>query len=111
MTQEQMIHVSMINSFNVITGRNTFDEIINSDVNVFAHPPDEDPSYDLLQFMIEYFSSFDMFEKCAELTEYVVENYNQDGTSKVEMCECILPEIKTYTKKMHCNHCGKRLKK
>lgn len=111
MTQEQIIHVSMINSFNVITGRNTFEEIIRSDVSVFAHSPDEDIPLELLELMIDYFASFEMFEKCSELIDYKNENYNTDGTIKYNGCECILPEITDYSRNMCCGHCNKRLKK
>ena len=111
MKQEQIIHIGMINSFNVITGKNTFDEIINSDVNVFAHAPDEEPPAELIQLMIEYFSSFEMFEKCIELTLYLEENFNQDGSSKEEKCDCTLPVIQSYSRKMYCKICNKRLKR
>jgi hypothetical protein len=111
MKQEQIIHIGMINSFNVITGRNTYDEIINSDVNVFAHAPDEEPPFELIKLMIEYFSSFEMFEKCIELTLYLEDNFNQDGSSREEKCECILPVIQGYSKKMYCKNCNKRLKR
>jgi hypothetical protein len=111
MTQEQMIHIGMINSFNIITGRNTLDEIIKSDVNIFSHAPDEDPPFELVQLMIEYFSSFEMFEKCIELTLYLEDNFNQEGLPKEERCECILPVIQEYSRKMYCGKCSKRLSK
>jgi hypothetical protein len=101
----------MINSFNVITGRNSFEEILNSDVSLFAHAPEEEPPYELIELMIEYFSSFEMFEKCSELIDYREENYYEDGRIKRSGCECVLPVITTYSKNMYCGKCNKRLKR
>jgi hypothetical protein len=111
MTQEQMIHIGMINSFNVITGRNTIEEIISSDVNLFAHAPDQEPPFELLEMMIEYFSAFEMFEKCIELNLIMNEQFTPDGKPREEVCECTTPEIKEYSRKMYCQTCNKRLKK
>ncbi len=60
MTQEQMIHVGMINSFNVITEKNTFEPIAMSEVSLFAHVPDEEVPLQLIQLMMDYFKSFEM---------------------------------------------------
>jgi len=111
MTQEQMIHIGMINSFNVITGKNTMQEILNSDVSLFAHAPDEDPPFELFEMMIDYFSAFEMFEKCVEIVLVMEENFNRDGTRKEIGCECTQPLITEYSRKMFCGNCKKRLKK
>ena len=111
MTQEQLIHVGMINSFNLITERNTLDEIIMSDVSLFAHIPDEDVPLDLIRLMIEYFQSYDMFENCADLMDYAALNYNEDGTRITNDCECPQPVITEYSKNMYCGHCQKRIRK
>ena len=111
MTQEQMIHIGMVNSFNLITERNTLEEIGSSDVSLFAHVPDEDIEYELVMLMVDYFKSYEMFEYCADLMEYVELNYNEDGTRIEDGCECPQPLIVTYSKKMFCGVCDKRLKK
>jgi hypothetical protein len=41
MTKEQMIHISMVNSYNVITNRATIEEVTNSGVGIFCHSPEE----------------------------------------------------------------------
>jgi len=111
MTQEQMIHVGMVNSFNLITERNTLDEIAMSDVSLFAHIPDEEVPIELVELMIDYFQSYEMFENCKELMDYIDENFDEDGTRIVDECECPQPVIIDYSRKMYCGHCTKRLKK
>ena len=111
MTQEQMIHIGMINSFNLLTERNTLEEIATSDLSLFAHVPDEDAPYELIMLMLDYFKSYEMFENCVELMEYIAIHYNDDGTPIENGCECFQPIITAYSKKMFCGECGKRLKK
>lgn len=111
MTQEQMIHVGMINSFNLITERNTLEEIATSDLSLFAHIPDEDVPLELIQLMMDYFKSYEMFEYCADLMEFIALNFNDDGTRIENGCECPQPVITKYSKKMFCGECNKRLRK
>jgi hypothetical protein len=101
----------MINSFNLITERNTFEEIVNSELSFFAHIPDQEIPLELIQLMIEYFQSFEMFENCVDLVLYIDLNYNEDGTRKQYRCECAQPVIVRYSKKMFCGKCKKRLLK
>jgi hypothetical protein len=111
MTKEQMIHVGMVNSFNLITERNTLEEIGMSELSVFAHVPDEEIPIQLIKLMIDYFQSYDMYENCLELMSYVGLNYNDDGSRIVDGCECPQPTIVEYSQKMFCGYCNKRLKK
>ena len=111
MTQEQMIHVGMINSFNLITERNTLEEIGMSDVSLFAHVPDEEIPLELIQLMMDYFQSYDMFENCVDLMEYIALNYNDDGTHISNDCDCPQPTIEKYSRKMYCGKCEKRIRK
>ena len=111
MNKDQMIHVSMLNSFNLLTEKNSFDEIIDSGIPIFAHQPDEDIKYENVEFIIYYFQKQEMFEKCAELMEYLETNYHSDGTPKINDCECDYPDILEYTKLMRCSNCNKRLRR
>lgn len=106
-----MIHIGMINSFNVITERNTVEEIATSDLSLFAHAPDQEIPLELIQLMMDYFQSFDMFENCIDLMEFIALNFNDDGTRIANDCECPQPSIGKYGKKMHCTICDKRLRK
>jgi len=111
MTETQVIHVGMINSFNLITGKNTIDEIALSDVSLFAHNPDIEIGVDLVSVMIEYFQSLEMFEHCLELMTSIALNFNDDGTSIFVECTCEQPLITKYSRRMICGNCKNRLRK
>lgn len=108
MTQTQIIHIGMINSFNMITERNTFEEIVESSLTFFAHSPEEDVSLKNLQQMIRYFESIEMYDHCSELLDYINLNFDEKG-KRTGSCECDYPVIKKYSKKMSCDFCDKRL--
>ena len=108
MKQEQALHIGMLNSFNVITGKATYDDILNAGIGFFAHDPNEmDP--DSLKILIRYFQELEMFEYCKELKDVYDEYYNEDGSIRDPLCECDFPVINGYTKKVMCGDCGKRI--
>ena len=111
MNQKQMMHVGMINSYSVLTGKETVDNVIKAGVGVFAHVPDEEPSLEAIEFMIFYFKEIEMYEKCAVLHSYIEHNYNEDGSFKEEQCQCEHPEIDEYIPKVKCYVCSLRLKR
>lgn len=101
----------MINSFNIISGRFSAFEIMSSGVGFFAHIPDEDPDFDTINNMIDYFADIDMFEKCIELVEYMEANFNEDGSERIKSCECARPEITSYSRKVICSNCNNRIRR
>lgn len=101
----------MINSYNLITGRATLDQIIDSGVSFFAHVPDEDITENSLELLIWYFQEHEMFEKCAELKKLQAEMFNDDGTIKQVTCSCEYPLINTYTKRLRCGKCKNLIRK
>lgn len=105
MNQDQTIHVAMINSYNVLTGIATLDEVLDSGLAVFSHYPDDEIQLESIETMILYFQHIEMFEHCATLLKYVKENFNQDGTRKELLCECELPTITEYKTVMRCGKC------
>jgi len=111
MTEQQQVHIGMINSFNIITERNTIYEVMSSGIGYFAHIPDREPDFETIEDMIRYFSEVEMYEKCIELTLYVEEHFNEDGTEKIESCDCDYPEFDKYDYKIVCNNCGNRIRK
>jgi hypothetical protein len=111
MNRDQAVHVGMINSFNLITEKATLEQIVSSGIGVFAHLPEDDIDADNIKFIIYYFQEHEMFEHCAELKEYLEKHYNNDGTPKVQDCECDYPAIVEYTIKMVCGNCNKRLRR
>lgn len=111
MNKTQSVHVGMINSYNLLTERATLEEIVSAGIGLFAHIPDEEVDVENIEFIMLYFQELEMFEHCADLLDYINFNYNDDGTPKEEECDCDLPNIVEYTKKMKCSACNKRLKR
>jgi len=111
MKQEQMIHISMINSYNLITGKARLEEITGSGIGLFCHSPEEANAMESIEFMVSYFKNLEMYEKCAELTKYIKETFNEDGTYKQSLCECSYPEIETYTPTPKCSICKLTIKR
>ena len=110
MTQNQMIHVGMINSYNILMGKANIDEVLDSGLNFIAYPLDEELRVEYIDFMVIYFESIEMFEHCADLTAFVKKNFGADGTLKEKECRCNLPQITEYSPLMYCGKCKKRLK-
>ena len=111
MTEQQQIHIGMINSFNIISGKCSAFEVMSSGVGFFAHIPDEDPDFETVNNMIDYFAEIDMFEKCVELVEYMEANFYEDGSEKITLCECKHPEIVSYSRKVVCANCNNRIRR
>jgi len=111
MKKEQMIHISMINSYNLITGKARLEEITGSGIGLFCHSPEEKDALNSIEFMVSYFKNLEMYEKCAELTKYIKETFNEDGTYKDPICECAYPEIESYIPKVKCSICKLMIKR
>lgn len=111
MNSIQAVHVGMINSYNLLLEKVTINQIIEAGIGLFAHVPDEEVEMENVEFILYYFQEKEMFEHCAELLNYIKDNFNEDGSHKEEECECDLPTIKEYTKKIKCSTCNKRLKR
>ena len=66
---DNFINAGIINSYKLIMGEKTMDEIVErSEMPIFFIPPDEDYDNDDLDTMIEYFVSTEEYEKCSVLT-------------------------------------------
>ena len=101
----------MINSYNILTGAATLNEIIEANIGVFAHSPDDEPRIEELELMLFYFQDHEMFEHCSDLLKYMEQNYDKDGKLRDKNCECDYPEIESYSRTMRCGYCKKRLRK
>ena len=65
---EEMMDDSILNSYYVLTGRATVDEIFNrQDFPIFFINPGEDLDEGSLNDMLDYFISTEEYEKCSEL--------------------------------------------
>ena len=111
MNLKQKVFLAMINSYNLVTNKATFQEILDSDINLFAHIPDDALTTDLIYMMIDYFQDIEMYEKCIELKQLLEDTFNEDGTIKSVQCECDYPEFNSYVGEIKCNKCKKTIKK
>jgi len=67
---DKFIECGIINSYNVIVGEKTMDEIVEkTKLPVFFINPEENYDNDDLDTMIEYFISTEEYEKCSVLTK------------------------------------------
>jgi|TARA_R110002124_G_scaffold129081_1_gene290164 hypothetical protein len=67
---DKFINTGIINSYKLIMGEKTMEEIVErSRIPIFFVPPDEDYDNDDLDTMIEYFVSTEEYEKCSVLTK------------------------------------------
>ena len=67
---ENIIEDSIINSYYVLTGRATVEEIVNrQDFPILFIGPDEELDENGLNTMLDYFISTEEYEKCQELVE------------------------------------------
>lgn len=110
MNRVQKTHIGMINSFNVLLGHTTVEEIVSAGIGFFAHSPDTDGDLESIEFMMFYFKELEMYERCALLKDYTDRTFNEDGTFKESFCECENPEISKYVRKVKCCICNLRLK-
>lgn len=112
MEKGQLLHVSMINSYNLITNKITVSQAEDAGIPIFAHNPEADIiKFRELELIIEYFSVIEMFEECEILMKYRDRYYHKNGEDKnVPHCRCKLPKIETYTMPMYCSACDKKLK-
>jgi hypothetical protein len=96
MTTTQIVHIAMLNSFNVLTGRIEPEIIANTDIPMFAHVPDEPLKEKNLRYMIKYFEDCEMFEECAELKEIYDYRFDSLGKPREAECDCARPVILRY---------------
>ena len=67
---DNFINNGIINSYKLIVGEKTMDEIVEkTKLPIFFIPPDEDYDNDDLDTMIDYFITTEEYEKCTALTK------------------------------------------
>jgi hypothetical protein len=110
MRKSQIVHLGMINSYNVITEAATVEDVIKSGIGVFAHSLNESDALESIEFMILYFKGLEMYERCAKLKTYIEETFDEDGNYKEQFCQCEMPEVLEYKPKVKCATCNMRLK-
>ena len=67
---ENIIEDSIINSYYVLTGKATVEEIVErQEFPMFFINPEDELDEDTLEDMLDYFISTEEYEKCQELVE------------------------------------------
>ena len=111
MKESQVVHLGMINSYNVLVNKVSVDEIIFSGIGAFAHAPEERDAKQSVEFMIKYFQDIEMYERCSALQKYIEETFDENGKYKEPFCDCEYPDIKEYSKTTTCSVCNLKLKR
>ena len=112
MTDEQYVHVAMLNSFNIVTGRIAMEDLLYSGLNMVVHVPSEDIEEDKLLIMISYFENEEMYEECFELRKIYDERFGEIVIPKPvvkNICECKKPTILKYSRSVRCGTCNKQI--
>ena len=112
MTDEQYIHIAMLNSFNVVTGKVSLEDLLGSGLNMVIHLPSEEVEEDKLLIMIAYFEQEEMYEECSELRKVYEEKFSEITIPKPvvkNICECKRPTISKYSRSVKCGTCNKQI--
>lgn len=106
MKTKQVIHIAMINSYNVITGKVDEHLIMETSVPMFAHVPNEEISEKNFASIIKYFESLEMYEECSELQKEYDLRFDILKRPKEDICECEYPTILRYNwEQTRCGIC------
>lgn len=79
-SNDKFIELSMINSYKILTGKNTFDELIDTNEEEIwvAHDIRKDLNDIDFDLILDYFAEKNDFEKCIELKKIKELNQNED---------------------------------
>lgn len=112
MKQKQLIHIAMLNSYNVITGKIDEHIVMETAIPMFAHVPNEDLPEKNLTSIIKYFESLEMYEECEELKKEYDLRFDSSGEPRDELCECEYPTILKYNwEQTRCGICKNLLER
>lgn len=106
MNKKQLVHLAMLNSYNVITGK--IDEMVVTETSIpmFAHVPNEELGEKNLSAIIKYFENLEMYEECDELKKEYDLRFDSLGRPKERGCECDYPTILKYNwEQTRCGIC------
>lgn len=104
----QHLHEAMMNSFNLITNRMTYNDLFKKERSFLVHIPDEPVTDEDLEMMIVYFEHMEMYEECAELKAILDEIEEEEEED--DSCACKNPTI--YDDEdgdIKCKICNKKL--
>jgi len=107
MNEQEILHVAMHNSYNVITHKCTIEEVENKGTPFFIHFPDRDIDKASIKIMVMYFVTEEEYEKCKELTELYELLFQEEMPQLI--CDCKTPFYEmTEDDIIECRSCGRR---
>lgn len=109
MKNTQMIHIGMVNSYHVLMGNATIEQIVGTGFGIFSHALNEQDAKESIELMIIYFKHLEMYERCAKLKKYIEDTFDENGLYKQESCSCEYPEIDVYVLPIKCSLCDLRI--
>lgn len=109
MKNTQMVHIGMVNSYQVLVGNVTIEQIVSSGFGIFSHALNEQDAKESIELMIIYFKELEMYERCANLKKYIEDTFDEDGFYKEKSCSCDYPEIDVYVVPIKCGLCNMRI--
>lgn len=65
-----LIDVAYCNSYAIIIGKHSIEEILNSETPYFAHPPYDLVDQEVIDMLIRHFEEIEDYEKCKNLQEF-----------------------------------------
>lgn len=106
--KEEKLHQAMMNSFNLITNKITYNDLFDLGKFYLVHIPDEPVTIYDLDIMIDYFEELEMYENCAELKK-LLDIELEEEQNQEEVCECKNPKIyDDEDGNIKCQTCNKR---
>jgi len=69
------IHTAMLNSYRVIIQKQEPEDIISTELGMFAHDPTDEVKENVIQGILEYFEDEEDYEKCIKIRNYINERW------------------------------------
>ena len=69
------IHTAMLNSYRVIIQGLLPEDIISTELGMFAHDPTEPVEKEVIENMLFYFEEEEEYEKCIKIRNYIKEKW------------------------------------
>jgi len=69
------IHTAMLNSYRVIIQQQEPEDIISTELGMFAHDPSEPVRKKVIEGILEYFEEEEEYEKCAKIKNFIKERW------------------------------------
>lgn len=111
MNKDKRLHLSIVNTYNVLTNKASYDDIFMSNVPYIYVDAHKEVTFKHINNMIKHFEDIEMYEQCAELMRVRREDFNDDGSKIRERntCSCDNCEVGVYSLYSRCKSCNLRI--